>query len=102
MTELELSLIDASAYSDHASLLLDDVCYCLGEYAAHRGRAFSLANEVIEDFKVKLTGADEVQLKRKETAIYVAAKAFRAAFISGVLHSDLKSATLVPVPPSAI
>ena len=99
--ELTLRLIEPVDYLDHASLRLGDVCYCLGEYTAHRGNSFSPMNQLIGDFKIK-PASDGIEAIAKDAAMRTIANAFRCALTTDSHFAGLRTATLVPTPPSAV
>jgi predicted amidophosphoribosyltransferase len=93
---LRLTKIDDLARPDHFYLTAADDCYCLGEYTARKGFAFSATNRLILNFKKTMDRRGRSEWVWKDRALQQAAAAFRAA-----LNSDyLDVATLVPVPPS--
>jgi hypothetical protein len=100
-SEFKLGRVDPLSYADHASLRPDDVCYCLGEYTAHRGDAFSRTNRLIGHLKIRPSLASPEELENKAQAIRIAAEAFRSALDRDFHYASIASATLVPIPPSA-
>lgn len=91
-----LTKVDELTRGDHHYLTPDDNCYFLGEYTARRGYAFSPTNNLILNFKKSVALRGTAQWPYKERAIQEAAAAFRSA-----LNSEwLKTATMVPMPPS--
>lgn len=80
----------------------DDVCYCLGEYTAHRDSSFSSMNQLIEQLKIKPASAGASDLQCKESAIQMVAEAFRRGIVADPEFSDIGLSTGVPIPPAAI
>ena len=93
---LRLTRIDELTRGDHWYLGEADECYCLGEYTARKGFAFSETNQLIANFKKSVERRGRPDWKYKGAAIRTAGSAFRAA----LSEAWLARATLVPVPPS--
>ena len=91
-----LSRVDELALPDHYFLSPDDACYYFGEYTARRGYSYSDTNDLISNFKKKLTVKDTPQWPHKLRAIRLVAATFREA----IDESSLRALTFVPVPPS--
>jgi hypothetical protein len=88
--------MDDLARPDHRSLGAEDECYCLGEYTARRGYAFSETNNLIQNLKKPMERRGLPEWRHKEEAIRTAGRMLRA-----VIHPQwLSVATLVPIPPS--
>lgn len=99
---LKLRKIDPLHFGEHGSLAAHDICYHLGEYTAHCGYSYSDTNQLIINIKKKPHTSSQNELYYKEVAITQAANRFRATLNAESNRHLLQSATLVPVPPSAI
>src|SRR6202000_181619 len=91
-----LSKIDELLLPEHSSLDSSDECYFLREYTAGRGFAFSETNNLISNFKKPPALAGTSQGFYKELALEQLAAELRGSLGAGWL----KTATLVPIPPS--
>jgi hypothetical protein len=92
----KLTRVDSLLLPDHYYLDADDECYFIGEYTARAGFAFSATNDLIQNLKKPMDRRDRPEWKYKEWAITKAADMLREA----IPPDWLKSATLVPAPPS--
>jgi predicted amidophosphoribosyltransferase len=92
----KLTRVDSLLLADHYYLDGDDECYFIGEYTARAGYAFSATNDHIQNLKKPMDRRDRPEWKFKEWAISQAADMPREA----IPPEWLRSATLVPVPPS--
>lgn len=96
---MKFTRIDALVRRHHYWLDENDECYFLREYTARAGFAHSQSNDLISNFKKPPERRSRpTEWHWKEVAIATAAKE-----ISPQIRTDwLKSATLVPIPPSRI
>jgi predicted amidophosphoribosyltransferase len=92
----KLTRVDSLLLADHYYLDADDDCYFIGEYTARAGFAFGAMNDLIQNLKKTMERRDRPEWKYKEWAISKAADMLREA----IPPEWLRSATLVPVPPS--
>lgn len=91
-----LTQIDDLTRPDHHYLVPGDACLFFGEYTARAGFAFSPMNSLIHNFKKPMDRRGRPEWRYKDQAIEKAAAAFTAA-----LNPEwLRSAALVPMPPS--
>lgn len=91
-----LSTIDELTRPDHTFLSVDDECHYLGEYTARAGYAFSRTNDLIQNLKKPMDRKGKPEWKWKENAIRAFAKDLREA----IDPQFLRTATLIPMPPS--
>jgi hypothetical protein len=85
----------------HWHLDEEDHCYFYGEYTARRGFNFSNTNQLIFNFKKGLEKrSNPPEWDYKLRAISQAAQMLRQALAGKENLEALKSATLVPIPPS--
>lgn len=92
----QLSKIDELTLGDHSYLGADDACYYFGEYTAREGFSAGPTNQFIYNFKKPVSRRGLGDWRYKERAIAQAADAFSKRLDPGFL----RSATLVPMPPS--
>jgi hypothetical protein len=79
----------------------EDSCYFYGEYTARRGFNFSSTNQLIFNFKKSLEKrANPYEWEYKLRAIRQAAQMLRQTLAGKENLEALRSATLIPVPPS--
>jgi predicted amidophosphoribosyltransferase len=91
-----LTKIDDLTRSDHCFLTSEETCFFFGEYSARAGYDAGPTNQLIFNFKKSLERKGKTDWKYKDRSIREAAACFSAA-----LHPDyVKTATLVPMPPS--
>ena len=98
MSTLHLTEVDDLTRDDHYYLEPDDQCYFLREYTSGAGYEFSETNSLISNLKKKMDTRGTPQWKWKTRAIRQAAKELRGA----INPAYLRSATLVPIPPSKV
>ena len=98
MTTLRFTRIDDSNRGGHSSLAADDECYFLGERTAGENYAFSETNQLIANLKISPLVNGTPRWYYKNEAIKQCAKLLDA----GLNAEWLKTATLVPVPPSKV
>lgn len=91
-----LLTIDELTRRDHTFLSAEDECYYLGEYTARAGYAFSTTNDLIQNLKKPMDRKGRPEWKWKESAIQTFARNLREA----IDPEFLRTATLVPMPPS--
>lgn len=92
---LRLQQIDETNVGDHWHLGAQDRCFFLYEYTSNRDYSFSQTNNLINNLKKKPT-ASAAQLRYKDQAIAACGAALKAT-----LNAEwLRTATLVPAPPS--
>lgn len=91
-----LSKIDELLLPEYSYLDGSDECYFLREYTAGRGYAFSETNNLISNFKKPPSRAGTSQGFYKDQALEQLAAELRGSLGEGWL----KTATLVPIPPS--
>ena len=92
---LRLLKIDETNVGDHWHLRAEDQCFYVWEYTSGRDFSFSQVNNLINNLKKKPT-ASEAQLRYKLGAITQCGAALR-----GTLNPEwLRTATLIPAPPS--
>lgn len=93
----QLSKIDDLSRPDHYYLTADDECLFFGEYTARAGFSVGETNDFIHNFKKGM----ERKAKPKEWRYKTGAIARASAAFSQRLDADfLRTATLVPIPPS--
>lgn len=91
------SKIEEDVLADHFHLTQDDECYFLLEYTSNRGYSFGKANSFINNLKKPTEFRSRPEVWRhKVRAVNISARWLGEA----INHEWLKSATLVPVPPS--
>ncbi len=88
--------IDEMIIGNHYHLNGDDECYFLIEFTSHMGYEFSDANNLILNLKKKPSLRTTNQWQHKIRAMNACSNAFGQA----INHDWLKTATLVPMPPS--
>jgi hypothetical protein len=89
--------VDELILDQHGSLTDDDECYFLREYTSGRGYQASATNQLILNLKKPVEKRGQRDYRYKLQAIELAGRELQAA-----LQEDwLKTATLVPIPPSA-
>lgn len=93
---LRLTEIDDLIRRDHYYLDDNDKCYFLGEYTARRGYSYSDTNQLIYNFKKSPLKKGMKDWHHKERAIETIARTFTKT----IKAQSLRSATLVPIPPS--
>lgn len=98
MSTKRLQQIDKLALPDHYFLTESDVCIYWGEYTARAGFGFSETNGLISNLKKKMDRKGRPEWRYKLQAIATAS----AIFAKFIRADALKSATLVPMPPSKI
>jgi predicted amidophosphoribosyltransferase len=92
-----LTRVDELILDQHGSLTIDDECYFLREYTRGGGYQASATNQLISNLKKSVERRGQRDYRYKGEAIEIAGRELRAA-----LGEDwLRSATLVPIPPSA-
>src|SRR5262245_44090882 len=91
-----LTAIDELIRPDHSYLEANDECYFLWEYTARKGFGFSETNGLIHNFKKSMDRRGKPEWRYKDKAIKRAA----AAFWQTANKPFLRTATLVPIPPS--
>lgn len=98
LTKVDKLILQTQA---HWHLDEDDDCYFYGEYTARRGFNFSDTNQLIFNFKKGLEKqANPYEWKHKARAIRQAAQMLRETLANKENIESLRSATLVPIPPS--
>lgn len=95
---LRLTEIDELLRPEHFDLRPEDKCYALREYTAYQGYAYSETNNLIQNLKKSPLKRDQPGWNYKGRAIDQVARELRDA----LNPAWLKSATLVPMPPSKI
>lgn len=90
--------IDDALRGEHAYLLPDDVCYCMGEYQPRAGFKASEINNLISNLKKSVTKRGTPEYRFKDSAIIQANVMLRRAFGPG----GAESCTFIPIPPSKI
>jgi len=96
LAEIRLSKIDDSNRRDHYHLIADDECYYLFEYTSHKDFNFGFANDLISNLKKAVERRGRAEYRYKTTAIRNCSR-----YLAETLNDDwLRTATLVPVPPS--
>ena len=88
--------IDEMIIGNHHHLNGDDECYFLIEFTSHEGYEYSSANSLILNLKKKPSLRSTNQWPHKIEAMDACSNALRQA----INHDWLRTATLVPVPPS--
>lgn len=96
MTLPRLVRIEGIALEDHFHLSADDECYCFFEYTSGRNWSFSATNGLITNLKKSPAKREKAEYRYKEIEIAQCAHLLQSA----INPEWLKSATLVPVPPS--
>jgi len=96
VSSYRLTQIDELHLADFAHLRADDDCYYLGEYTVRQGYEFSPTNNLVINLKKSPKYKNTSAWKYKLQAISTCAN----AFLDGLRHEWLSSATLVPIPPS--
>ena len=95
---LRFTKIDELLIGDHSYLHPEDTCYFVWEYTARKGFSHSQGNDIILNLK---KGMDKKGLPgwhyKEETIRYVG-----VVFRKLIKEDWLKSATLVPIPPSVV
>jgi hypothetical protein len=91
-----LSTIDELTRPDHTFLSADDECYYLGEYTARVGYAYSRTNDLIQNLKKPMDRKGSPEWRWKIDSIETFARDLREA----IKPEFLRTATLIPVPPS--
>jgi predicted amidophosphoribosyltransferase len=92
-----LTRVDELILEQHGSLTVDDECYFLREYTRGGGFQASETNQLIANLKKSVERRDQRDYRYKEQAIEVAGRELRAS----LRENWLRTATLVPIPPSA-
>jgi hypothetical protein len=92
----QLSKIDDLTRSDHSYLTPEDKCFFFGEYTARGGFAVGPTNDFILNFKKGMERKSRPEWRYKTGAIQLAS----AAFSEKLAANFLRTATLVPMPPS--
>jgi predicted amidophosphoribosyltransferase len=96
LPEIRLSKIDDSNRHDHYHLTPDDDCYYLFEYTSHKDFTFGSANNLISNLKKSVERQGRPEYWYKTNAISECSRC-----IAGTLNDNwLRTATLVPIPPS--
>jgi len=91
--------IDELTRPDHGYLRDDDECYYLREYTARGGYEISATNDLIHNLKKEITRrVYPAEYRYKALAINQAAR----ELATSIKPEFLKTATLVPIPPSKI
>lgn len=95
---MRFRLIDGSNIGDHACLAAGDQCFYIFEYTSGKNYKFSTTNNLISNLKKKPSKklANPQEYRYKEQAISECS----ACLGKAIDHEWLKTATLVPVPPS--
>ena len=88
--------IDELLIGNHHHLEAEDNCYFLIEYTSGKRYDYSTANSVISNLKKKPSTRDTPQWQYKVQTMRAASKALGEA----ISHEWLRTATLVPIPPS--
>lgn len=97
-----LRQVDELVREHHGFLNGSDKCYYLYEYTAGRGYAFSPANNLIYNIKKSPELRGTPQWYYKERDINRAADELRQVLTCGSNFDWLRTATLVPIPPSKV
>jgi hypothetical protein len=95
---LKFSKIDELTRPEHHHIGKDDVCFYLREYTPRAGFSHSETNDIVQNFKKPVDRRGKPEWRHKEIAIQRIADELR----SGMNPKWLRSATLVPMPPSAV
>lgn len=93
-----LQQIEDLVRKDHYYLTPEDVCFFWGEYTARKGFSHSDTNSLISNLKKKMDRKGKPEWRYKGFAIDQTAKIFKAT----VNPDFLKTATIVPMPPSKV
>jgi len=91
-----LQQIEDLVRKDHYYLTKEDVCFFWGEYTARKGAAHSNTNNLILNLKKKPDRKGKPEWRYKALAIEQTGRIFKAT----VNPDFLKTATIVPMPPS--
>jgi len=94
---LKFSKIDDLTRPQHHHLGKADVCYYLGEYTPRAGFSHSETNDIVQNFKKPVDRRGKPEWWYKEQAIQRIAQELR----DSLNPAWLRTATLVPMPPSA-
>lgn len=92
-----LTRVDELILDEHGSLTVEDECYFLREYTRGVGYQASDTNQLIANLKKSTERRGQRDYRYKQQAIEIAGREFRSA-----LNPEwLRTATLVPIPPSS-
>jgi hypothetical protein len=92
-----LTKVDELILDEHGSLTPEDECYFLREYTRGVGYQASDTNQLIANLKKSTERRGQRDYPYKQQAIEIVGREFRSA-----LNLEwLKTATLVPIPPSS-
>lgn len=95
---LRLQKVDELSIADHYYLEPSDECWYFGEYTAYKDWSFSKTNQLVKNFKKKMSLQGTNQWQYKMLAIREVGQ-----LIAGTINRDrLNGVIFVPIPPSKI
>lgn len=92
-----LQKVDELSFRDHYHLENGDECWYFGEYTAYQDWSFSDTNQLIKNFKKKMSLRGTPQWPHKINAIRKVGE-----LLASALNPNLTGVILIPVPPSRI
>lgn len=95
---LRFQKVDELSLTDHFHLQRGDDCWYFGEYTAYKDWSFSDTNQLIKNFKKKMSLRGTAQWPYKEQAIH----RIGSLFAKVIDCNNLNGVIFVPIPPSKI